>query len=183
MFGTVATPTPIPDPTAAPLLQALRQCLCEQTESTVLGPVCRCYVAWGANLPVQDGCMCVCDDTGHNGDAWVKLDSLEPDTVAAGGTGQLGWCPAGWMASVTLGIYRCVPTPEQDSVLPSDVITDISLALLSDMAAVWRVLGCCDALQDGVRVVTWAPIDAGGGCAGGALSIQIPLAGISACPP
>ena len=173
---------PVPDPSAAPLLMALRDCLCEQATRTIYGPVCRCYVAWGPNIPIQDGCSCACGtDQENNGDAWVKLDSLDPDLIGGTGAAVQGWCPQAWAATVTMGLYRCIPVAEGDDVLPAEEVTDTSLALLSDMAALWRVLGCCDALSDGARVQTWAPIDPSGGCAGGTLTIQVPLAGTSAC--
>lgn len=176
----------IPDPAAAGLLMKLRDCLCNELARSVLGPPCRCYVAWGATLPIQDGCDCSCGlDGEHNGDAWVKLDSMEPDLGGTPSSNELiGWCAPGWTATISMGSYRCIPTPEGgDEVLSAEEVTDTSLALLSDMAAVWRVLSCCtQALDDGLRVFGWTPIDASGGCAGGALTIQVPLSGTS-CPP
>lgn len=174
----------IPDPAAAAALMSLRDCLCQQVAQTTYGPVCRCYVAWGPALPVQDGCSCACGDSGeHNGDAWVKLDSLEPDLGGTAGNNELvGWCPPGWAATISMGVYRCLPVAEGEDVMPAEQITDISLALLSDMAAVWRVLSCCPAvLGEGVRVIGWTPIDTSGGCGGGSLTIQIPLSGMNAC--
>lgn len=181
--GQDPTMPTIPDPAAAPVLMALRDCLCEQMTRTVYGPVCRCYVAWGPALPIQDGCSCACDDEQHNGDAWVKLDSIEPDLSGSSTVNDLmGWCPPGWTATISMGTYRCIPVAEADSVLPDQEVTDISLALLSDSAALWRVLSCCrEALADGVRVLAWTPIDPSGGCAGGALTLQVPLSG-TGCP-
>lgn len=178
----------VPDPAAAATLMALRDCLCEQMTRTIYGPVCRCYVSWGPSLPIQDGCSCTCGlDGEHNGDAWVKLDSMEPDLAGtASGSDLVSWCPAGWTATISLGTYRCIETAEGDDVLPAERVTDISLALLSDMAALWRVLSCCpQALTDGLRVVAWQPTDLSGGCAGGALTIQVPLSGTgsSVCAP
>jgi hypothetical protein len=175
-------PLPISDPTAAALLVGLRDCLCQQITRATYGPVCRCYVAWGPTLPIQDGCSCACGDFDeHNGDAWVKLDSLDPDLEGGTAAGVQGWCPQAWVATVSIGVYRCIPTAQDDDVLPATEVTDISLALLSDMAAVWRVLACCDVLQEGARVLSWTPIDPAGGCAGGYLSIQVPLAGSTVC--
>jgi hypothetical protein len=123
---------------------------------------------------------------------------MEPDlTGTAAANEMMGWCPPGWVATISLGIYRCVPVAEGEDVMSGEEVTDSSLALLSDMAALWRVLSCCrtggpgispantgaavvgSALDDGVRVLGWSPIDASGGCAGSSLSIQIPLSGTS----
>jgi hypothetical protein len=183
-YGPEAVPQAIPDPAAAGVLMAIRDCLCTQAESTVYGPVCRCYVAWGATLPIQDGCSCTCGEDGeHNGDAWVKLDSMEPDLTGSTATNELlGWCAPGWTATITMGIYRCIPVADGEDVLPAESVTDTSLALLSDMAALWRVMSCCPAaFEGGMRVVAWSPVDALGGCAGGALTIQVPLSG-TGCP-
>jgi hypothetical protein len=192
-YGQPGTPAPsgaspaIPDPAAAGLLMALRDCVCEQMTHTLYGPVCRCYVAWGPALPIQDGCSCTCGLEGeHNGDAWVKLDSLEPDLSATSGSPGMAWCAPAWTATMSMGVYRCIPVAESEDVMPAEQVTDISLALLSDMAALWRVLSCCpQALDNGVRVVAWTPIDPSGGCAGGSLTIQIPLSGTgsSVCSP
>lgn len=193
-IGQGAANPGIPDPAVAPLLMGLRDCLCEQVAKSINGPVCRCYVTWGSALPVQDGCLCTCEDGTGNGDGWVKLDSMEPD-LAGTATALSGWCPTGWTATVSMGVYRCVPVAEETQVLPAEEVTDTSLALLSDMAALWRVLSCCTALpagpgpgepppgplDDGVRVVAWNPIDTAGGCAGGYLTIQLPLAGTNGC--
>jgi hypothetical protein len=197
-----ATPPAIPDPAAAAALMSLRDCLCREVARTVYGAVCRCYVAWGAALPTQDGCSCDCGDSSErNGDAWVKLDSMEPDLTGTPSANEMmGWCAPAWTATMTLGIYRCIPVAEGENVMAADQVTDTSLALLSDMAALWRVLNCCRttgpdinpaspgapavgaALDDGVRVIAWSPIDASGGCAGSSLTIQLPLSGASGCP-
>lgn len=176
----MTAPNAIPDHASAPLLMQIKDCLCQELVKTILGPVCpdRCYVAWGQGLPVQDGCACDC--TGGNGDAWVKLDGESPDFESGlGSSSSTSWtCPSSWISTVTFGVYRCVPIPEDDGVLPGSQITDTSLALASDKAALWRVVACCPALQDGVRVVGWQPIDNSGGCAGGQMTIQLPLAGV-----
>lgn len=186
MFGQVLPRQEVPDPAAAAVLMQLRDCLCNELSRSTFGPACRCYVTWGAQLPIQDGCSCSCGlHDEHNGDAWVKLDSLEPDLAGTpSGNELVGWCAPGWTATITLGAYRCVPVPEEgDEPLAAEAMTDTSLALLSDMAAMWRVLSCCPGiLENGLRVIGWTPIDASGGCAGGSLTIQLPLAGTS-CPP
>lgn len=199
--GGSATAQAIPDPAAAAALMSLRDCLCSEAARTIYGAVCRCYVAWGAALPIQDGCSCTCGDSSeHNGDAWAKLDSMEPDLAGTPSANEMmGWCAPAWTATISLGIYRCIPVAEGENVMAAEQVTDTSLALLSDMAALWRVLSCCrttgpdidpaslvapvgGALDDGVRVIGWTPIDASGGCAGSSLTIQLPLSGISGCP-
>src|SRR5688500_18541825 len=100
---------PLSDPLVAPLLVALRDCLCEQLASTMYGPPCRCMVVHNFTLPAMDGCDCSCDDGGQ-GDAWVRLVRLEPELTAD--LVHAHACPVGWQAVLELGTYRCVPTPE-----------------------------------------------------------------------
>ena len=177
-------PSIAPPPVATALLMALRSCLCDLLKATTLGPACRCYLAWGSGFPIQDGCSCVCegplpDGVEHNGDAWVKLDGLDPD----GGIDDRGWCAPAWLATITLGVYRCTPVPEEDEVPDADEVTDTSLALASDMTALFQVRACCTALDEGARVLTWSPFDITGGCGGSYLTLQVPLAGTSTgCP-
>lgn len=168
----------IEDLAAAPLLMSLKDCLVREAARTKFGPVRDHYLAWGVTLPAQDGCLC--DDEG-NGEAWVKLDSFGPDLAAGGGNAGNGWCPPGWVALISLGIYRCVPTPEGDEVLAGRIKTDISLALHSDKAALFRTLACCDQTKNNFRGGDFLPIDAAGGCAGGMLTLQLPLMG-GGCP-
>lgn len=169
---------PLSDSLVAPLLVALRDCLCEQLKSSMYGPVCRCMIVHGFALPIMDGCDCDCDQEGQ-GDAWVRLVRLEPEVTLQMVSPQP--CPTGWQAVVEMGSYRCVPTPDDgEEELPMDarVVTDSALALLADMNALLRVLGCCDALRDrDVGVDFWQAVGPSGGCAGGTLQIRVALPG------
>lgn len=169
---------PLSDPLVAPLLVALRDCLCEQLASTMYGPPCRCMVVHNFTLPAMDGCDCSCDDGGQ-GDAWVRLVRLEPELTAD--LVHAHACPVGWQAVIELGTYRCVPTPDDgEEFLPLDarVVTDTALQQLSDMNALLRVLQCCPVLIDReVGVDYWQAVGPAGGCAGGALQIRVALSG------
>jgi len=162
------------DLATGPLLMSLKDCLVQQAARTRFGRVRDHYLAWGVTLPAQDGCLC---DGEGNGEAWVKLDTFGPDLAAGGGSAATAWCPPGWVALVTMGLYRCVPVPQEDEVLPGTVKTDTTLALLSDKAALFSTLSCCAQTKDVFRGGEFTAVDVAAGCAGGVLALQIPLAG------
>jgi hypothetical protein len=165
---------PLSDSLVAPLLTALRDCVCAQLEATPLGATCRCMIVHSFTLATMDGCGCGCD--AGQGDAWVRLVRLEPDGLV-GGLGSTN-CPTGWQAIVELGVYRCVPVSEEGEALPQQTVTDTALNMLADMNALIRVLACCDTLDDrDVSVDFWQPVGPAGSCAGGTLQIRVALPG------
>lgn len=167
--------TPLSDSLVAPLLVALRECVRTELARSVNGPVCRASIRHSVVTPTMDGCDCLCED--GQGDAWVRLVRLDPD-----GDGQgfalPGVCPQGWVAIIEMGVYRCVPLPEEGEALPEDTEHQIALAALADMNALVRVVGCCPALRDEhVGVEFWQPLGPTGGCAGSSLQIRVPISG------
>lgn len=170
----MTAPTPLSDSLVAPLLVELRDCVCAELARSIAGPVCRCAIAHSVVTPTMDGCDCECED--GQGDAWVRLVRLEPEeSLEIVGPSV---CPTGWQAVIELGVYRCVPLPEEDEVLEEQVVSDTALAALADMNALIRVLGCCTALRDAFTGVEfWQPVGPSGGCAGGTLQIRVAISG------
>lgn len=169
-------PVPIADNLVAPLLLALRDCLCTELIRSPLGRVCRCIVTHNVSPPVMDGCDCTCEPAGQ-GDAWVQLVQLVPEPSLNFGIGPRA-CPTGWQAVIQLGTYRCIEIPEDANPLPAATVTETSLDLLGDMHALLRVLGCCEALDDRDAVVDfYQPIAPTGGCAGTVLQFRVALSG------
>lgn len=166
--------TPLSDNLVAPLLVELRDCLCSQLARTPAGPVCRCMLLHNFSLPPMDGCDCTCEN--GRGDGWVRLVRLEPE-VSLNLTHPTV-CPTGWLATIELGVYRCVPLDDSPAAMPAQQVGDIALEMLADMAALIRVLGCCPALADrDVGVDYWQPVGPAGGCAGGTLQIRVAISG------
>lgn len=177
----MTVPVALADTLFSPIELAVRDCLCEQLRRSVAGPVCDCYVVHNQALPTMDGCDCTCTETTiterHNGrgDASVRLVRLEPDLALAVGPGP---CPTGWQAVFSMVVYRCVPTPDGDEVLPGSVRTASALELNSDLVAMLRVLGCCDELVDRDRSLDFAgPIGPSGGCAGYEVQFRVAISG------
>jgi hypothetical protein len=170
----MTTPTPLSDSLVAPLLVALKACLYAELARSTSGKVCRVTVRHSVVTPTMDGCDCECDD--GQGDAWVRLVRLEPEESLSLVTPTS--CPPGWQAVIELGVYRCVPLPEEGEALSEQDENDIALSALSDMNALVRVYGCCDALADEFRGAEfWQPLGPSGGCAGGALQFRVAISG------
>lgn len=167
---------PVADTLVAPLLRALRDCLCAQLQTSPLGGTCRCMIVHSSALPVMDGCDCSCDG-GTQGDAWVRLVRLDPDTALFATIASV--CPPGWQAVIELGTYRCVPIPEEGvEILPESQVDATTMNLLGDMHALLRTVACCPVLRDlSVGVEFYSPIGAEGGCAGGILQLRVALSG------
>lgn len=174
---------PIPDTMLSPILLGLRDCLCAQLERSQAGPVCACYVVHNQSLPTMDGCDCTCEpppgeeERAGRGSASVRIVRLVPD-LGAYGVGPSP-CPTGWQVTLAMVVYRCIPLPEdEDSVLPPEVHTATALELNSDLAAMLRVLGCCDELADRDLAVDFAgPVGPSGGCAGWEMQFSMTMAG------
>lgn len=190
---------PLVDEQFAPLLIAIRDCLEAELSRSLAGPVCRAYVEWRSTPPVMDGCHCECaDEAGNegNGDAWVRLARLAPDsgtgsfTTGRNAVGVEG-CAASWFATIGIGSYRCIPIPQKGEPLPEETVNATSLMLHGDLAAYLRVLACC-ALFTGPEsdylalgppsVENFAPIRAAD-CGGGELLFRLPVRQGVRCPP
>jgi len=190
----LTTPTlpPVADRLAAQLLLELRDCLCIETQKTLSGPVCRCYVAWDQGVPVMNGCACECaTENGKGvGDAWVRLVSVAPN-LGQGITGSSGsvsgWdatvCFLGWIATIELGIVRCHPQPEDPAQpLAAQTNTDVSLWRMSDFAAMRRAWRCCPALVDLTSLpVLFSPLGVMANCSGGTFTINVELSDVDIC--
>lgn len=169
--------TPLSDSLVAPLLVSLRECVRAQLARSISGPVCRASLRHSVVTPTMDGCDCECPE--GQGDAWVRLVRLEPDVSNDTGGGlQPSSCAPSWLAYVEIGVYRCVPLPEEGEALPEQTEHVISLDALSDMNALLRVLTCCPTLRDTFTAVDfWQPLGPSGGCAGGALQFRVAILG------
>lgn len=162
------------DNLVAPVLTALRDCLCTELARSMFGPVCRCVITHNSTSPSMDGCDCTCEPEGV-GDAWVRLVRLEPE-VSLNPVSNQG-CAPGWQAVIELGAYRCYQLTESGEPLPEEEETQLAYRLLSDMNAMLRVL-CCPVLADySLGVDFWLPLGPAGGCAGGSLQIRVALSG------
>lgn len=174
-------PIALADTLVSPIALALRDCLCTELTQSVAGPVCDCYVVHNQALPTMDGCDCTCtaeiDSEKHagRGDASVRVVRLEPDIGLTAGPTP---CPTGWQAVFSMVVYRCVPTPEGDEVLPGAVRTESALELNADLVAMLRVLACCEELRDRSAGVDFVqPIGPSGGCAGWEVQFRLALSG------
>lgn len=160
------------DQMVLPIAAALLTCLCaELTEAGA--PVCRCCLEFGQLAPADD-CACECLGGGQ-GQAWVRVVQIAPYTSLSGTTPTRSPCSLGAAYTITfeLGVRRCVTMTDEYGHVDCDVRTEETARILSDAAAMRRVVACCPALADAQRGSgLWLPTPVMGGCAGGTLSFD-----------
>lgn len=111
---------------------------------------------------------------------------------AQGVMGQLTNCAEfEWSAELTMVVYRCVAVADESGFPTEDELTQDAHKIASDADAMWRALFCCPEWRDlgdpdgDLAVIVpgeWRPLTAGGGCAGGQMSVVVRLGSIC-CPP
>lgn len=158
------------------IMDAVRVCLCEQLGDE--GATCFCGLYPGS-LAVADWCSCGTDRRGQRGCgmAWVRLDRGPWPTDTFPQVNQSpNNCGSQLAIQLEVGVYRCMPVSQGDGDPPSQVDqANAVLRQLDDMAAIHRVLTCCEAITDRPHVLgTYQPRDSGG-CGGGVWTVQVGL--------
>lgn len=147
-----------------PLLDRLRQCLCDQIVLDGLPQVCACSV-----LPGGPGLY----DFAIGGQAWVRLVTAFPSTnFPAADT--LSGCAAPLAYQVEVGIVRCAPQmDEQGNPPPVMEQTEAAIYQMGDLAAIRKAVQCCFAKDDYIyRLGSYTPIMLGDAL-GGAWTVYI----------
>lgn len=163
------------DTVVTPFAAALLLCLCAQLEEDG-NPVCQCCLRPGTAPPPADQC-CDCGD--GQGQASVQVTRVFPSVKfpQPGIDGELTECTAiGRAAELTITVYRCVSCPDETSFPSCDELTADSVKILSDMAAMFRAVVCCEWHED-QRIIPgeWRPINPSGCCAGGQMTVLVDL--------
>jgi hypothetical protein len=164
----VPTPPPgNPDRMWAPILLALRDCLCAELAKTMWGQPCDC-VAVRRNGAIGDctsGVIPVVPPppgAERNGIAWVRKTDVVP--VLSSVAGNL--CVNELTATFELGVVRCIEVSEDGGLGDAATLNDEAVKFESDDLALRRVGRCCKLPGDPtVTLARWQPIF-GGGCAG-----------------
>lgn len=177
-LAIVSAPVPIVgDPLVMPLARELLACY--EAELAKLGDDAPAYIGLRPGT-VVDFLLSTTDDECCAGLAWVRPASFFPssgpfpaqDTVAQKqGTRT-------WAVTLELGIVRCAPTPDENSIPSNDQWDDVTQAVMDASAAMRRAI-CCWIDMDPVRrkqkIIpgTWQPVAVQGGCVGGILPVTI----------
>jgi hypothetical protein len=175
---TVAAPVPIVgDPLVMPLARELLACY--EDELAKLGDNAPASVGIRPGT-IVDFLMSTSDDECCSGLAWVRPATFYPssgpfptqDTVAQKqGT-------RAWAVTLELGIVRCSPTPDENSIPTNDEWADVTQAVMDASAAMRRAI-CCwidlDPVNRKQKIIPgqWQPVAVQGGCVGGTLQVTI----------
>lgn len=159
------------------IMDAVRSCLCEALGDGDDQP-CFCGLYSGP-LTVADWCSCSTDRRGVKGCgmAWVRLDRGPWPTTSFPQVAQgPNNCGSQLAIQLELGVYRCLPVSAADGEPPTAVQqAEATIQQLADMAAMHRVITCCEAIQDRPHVMgTYLP-RGDGDCGGGIWTVQVGL--------
>lgn len=149
---------------------AVKECLCRNLESTLLGPVCRCSV-YPSVIPTAD----ICDvSLAGNGEAKVYIGRIYnsrdfPNEVL------FDKCDNYVVVEVVQTVWRCGPTVMEDGQLPSILeVETATMGLLDDAKAMRCAVQCC--LDTSLfQVGEWSLQPLQGGCMGGQLTSLIAI--------
>lgn len=162
------------DPQLGPPLQSFLACV--SAELAAAGrPVCQACLVWGDTQPPAD--FCDCDCTGGSGQAWVRVQRLDP--AATGNRIPMKKCqPMRVRAWLEAGVYRCAPTVADDgtSAPTCEQRSDSAWGFLADARALRRAVACCDALRDRpLEFMSEEPVGMLGGCSGVYVTFTVDL--------
>lgn len=166
-----------------PLAQDLLTCLTTALSTNPSPPQNSCLRAGDVVVPDFNQYRDLCCE----GFAYVRVARIFP-SVDEFPVEEATWTPChplAYGAELEMGVWRCepqVPNPEVD--IPScEQWTDTAQLQLNDWEAMTRAACCFKSSTnlgkgDPVFQGTWAPLNSGGGCTGGAMPI---LVGVLAC--
>lgn len=165
----------IADPVVMPLAEALLDCLAQEIAKVDSPPA---YIGLRPGI-VVDHLISLTSDECCEGLAWVRPAGFYPSSAALfdqdgapvkGGT-------RGWAVQLEMGVVRCAPTSDQNSIPTNEAWAESVQAILDDGAAMRRALCCFEAPEGQPKRLIlpgqWEPISIQGGCAGGILTVTV----------
>lgn len=166
----------VADPLVMPTARELLECFAQELEKVTSPPK---YVQLRAGS-VVDYLLSTSADECCEGLAWVRPAAFFPSSNQATFPTQDAAPPArgditGWAVTLEMGVVRCMPTPDQHSIVSPEQWDAVTQAVMDDAAAMRRAI-CCwiDAKPGRSKIVlpgTWSPLDIEGGCVGGVLPV------------
>jgi hypothetical protein len=113
------------------------------------------------------------------GVAWVRLTGIYPTDDFP--VEQSQWLPEGevsWSVEVEIGVVRCSRTSPGADMAPTDADYLADVTVITDDAAALRRVGPNMKLNPNARIIDyqagrWDPVEAAGGCMGGAMKLSV----------
>lgn len=167
---------PISDPLVMPLARELLECY-EQELAKLEDPPQHVGIRPGT---VVDFLLSTSNDECCEGLAWVRPAGFYPSSgpfPAQDETAQRQGTLF-WGVTLEMGIVRCAPTPDENSIPSGQEWMDVTQAVMDAAAAMRRAL-CCFVDADPVRRKQnvlpgiWQPVAVEGGCVGGILPVTL----------
>jgi hypothetical protein len=151
--------------TLGPTVVALLDCC----QAALDPPPLRVLVNPGLEVSWDDCCA---------GQLWVRVQTLEALAPPALGAKLGRPCDRLWLATLGVGIIRCVTTIDnQGAVVGGAVLTGEAMQVLDDQAALAEAIQCCTGpgLQPGSvpTLLRWDALGPDGGCAGGEWTVNM----------
>lgn len=155
-----------------PILEMVRDCLCDQLDRSLGGPVCRCAIVQGSTTILDECCA---------GFAWVRVVESYPSVNFPARKTGAEFCETFTMAArLQLGVARCQPTFDDQTGEPPSVAALEEAARIgqADRAAMHRAIRCCVGPELGLckklEIGPWEPLPEAGMCGGGTVSLIVP---------
>lgn len=163
----------VSDPLVMPLARQLLDCFAVELDKTETPPLAVQFMAGIAPFADANQHRNQCCE----GLGWVRVDSFFPsstfpaqdETPPAKGVGA-------WAVVLEIGVFRCAPTPDENSIANGAQWEAVVEQVMDDAAAMRRALCCLeDELRGRQRILPgqWQPLDVQGGCAGGYMTVTV----------
>ena len=169
--------TPLTEPTDG--LVERQQLILDELVARLDGwsvPVCRKFLAPGAQVPWDSCCEC---PGGSEGQAWVGVERFYPVAPFPQQDAGAQRChPREYAADIVVGVLRCAHTvDDRGEAPPEGVVTGDAVKVARDRTIARDALLCGflgdDADPGTFRLGAWTPLGPSGGCVGGAWQATI----------
>jgi hypothetical protein len=165
----------IADPVVMPLARELLDCFNQELDKVANPPLYRGFRPGN----VVDHLLSTWQDECCSGLAWVRIVSFGASSAVfpTQDTVPQPKGPLSWAITLEMGVVRCSPTPDADSIPTADQWEEVVQAIMDDGAAMRRAICCFTAAVPNrgrsVLPQPWQPISVEGGCAGGVMTVVV----------
>lgn len=155
----------MPYTSVAQILTAIASCLCAEVNAD--DDMCFCGVIQG-EAAVHD----FWPDCDNDGMAWVRLGPTYPSTALGQADETPGIKGKALGLDIDLGIVRSYEFDDTDLSISPEQYATMATRAADDMQAIYKVIACCDALEERDFIMgQYLPIGPSGGVYGGSVTV------------